>query len=163
MKVIKKLYKKWLFMNKLLVVKEFDVITKNATYKDDSNYKYLPKDVFDNLIDFIHGFSFNDPFTDILDFMKVGYKRNIGDTIIIKNYVGIIQMKNGYQIEILPKVSFSTDEDLDNVKTKKIFLKMLHSMKNFPSKVFNDASLQINKMNLYEIFINMYLQLSCYT
>lgn len=31
-------------------------------------------------------------------------------------------------------------------------------MKDFPSKVFNDASLKVDQMNLYEIFINMYLQ-----
>ena len=35
---------------------------------------------------------------------------------------------------------------------------MLRSMKDFPSKVFNDASLKVDKMNLYELFINMYLQ-----
>ncbi len=35
---------------------------------------------------------------------------------------------------------------------------MLKSMKDFPSKVFNDASLKVDRMNLYEIFINMYLQ-----
>jgi len=31
-------------------------------------------------------------------------------------------------------------------------------MKDFPSKVFNDSHLKIDKMNLYEIFINMYIQ-----
>lgn len=31
-------------------------------------------------------------------------------------------------------------------------------MKDFPCKVFNDALLKVDKMNLYEIFINMYLQ-----
>ena len=35
---------------------------------------------------------------------------------------------------------------------------MLRSMKDFPSKVFNDAAMNVDKMNLYEIFINMYLQ-----
>lgn len=35
---------------------------------------------------------------------------------------------------------------------------MLKSMKDFPSKVFNDAILKVDRMNLYEIFINMYLQ-----
>ena len=35
---------------------------------------------------------------------------------------------------------------------------MLKSMKDFPSKVFNDANLKVDRMNLYEIFINMYLQ-----
>lgn len=31
-------------------------------------------------------------------------------------------------------------------------------MKDFPSKVFSNANLKIDRMNLYEIFINMYLQ-----
>ena len=35
---------------------------------------------------------------------------------------------------------------------------MLRSMKDFPSKVFNDANLKADRMNLYEIFINMYIQ-----
>lgn len=41
---------------------------------------------------------------------------------------------------------------------KRVFLRMLRSMKDFPSKVFNDASLKVDQMNLYELFINMYLQ-----
>ena len=68
-------------------------------------------------------------------------------------------MKNGYQVQILPKVSFGDGaEDPGKKRTKKIFLRMLRSMKDFPSKVFNDASLKVDQMNLYEIFINMYLQ-----
>ena len=35
---------------------------------------------------------------------------------------------------------------------------MLRSMKDFPAKVFSDASIKIDNMNLYDIFINMYLQ-----
>ena len=31
-------------------------------------------------------------------------------------------------------------------------------MKDFPSKVFTDANLRVDRMNLYEIFISMYLQ-----
>ena len=37
-------------------------------------------------------------------------------------------------------------------------MKMLRSMKDFPSKVFTNTNLKIDRMNLYEIFINMYLQ-----
>ena len=44
------------------------------------------------------------------------------------------------------------------LRLREFFLRMLRSMKDFPSKVFNDASLKIDHMNLYEIFINMYLQ-----
>lgn len=145
-------------MGKLLEVREFDVITGNSDYKDDDNFKYLHKDAFAELVEFIHEFAGNEENTDALDFMRVGYKRNVGDTITIKNYVGLIQMKNGHQIQVLPKISFGDVKDQGNAKTKRTFLKMLRSMKDFPSKVFNDASLKVDKMNLYEIFINMYLQ-----
>lgn len=145
-------------MNKLLEVKEFDTIIANSDYQDDDNFKYMCKDAFANLVEFIRDFAGDEENADALEFLRVGYKRNIGDIVTIKNYVGLIQMNNGYQIQVLPKIKFGDGEDERNIKTKKTFLKMLRSMKDFPSKVFNDASLKVDKMNLYEIFINMYLQ-----
>lgn len=145
-------------MDKLLEVREYDVIIGNADYKDDVNFKYLHKDAFADLVEFIHEFAGNEENADALDFFRVGYKRNIGDTITVKNYVGLIQMQNGFQVQVLPKIAFGENEDIDNTNTKKIFLKMLRSMKDFPSKVINDASIRVDRMNLYEIFINMYLQ-----
>lgn len=146
-------------MDKLLEVKEYDSITGNVDYKDDEKYKYLDQKAFVDLIEFIHEYAGDEENADALDFMRISYKRNAGDVVTIKNYVGMIQMKNGYQVQILPKVSFGDGaEDPGNKRTKKIFLKMLRSMKDFPSKVFNDASLKVDQMNLYEIFINMYLQ-----
>ena len=41
--------------------------------------------------------------------------------------------------------------------TQKVFRRMLSSMKDFPAKVSDNASLKDEKMNLYEIFINMYI------
>lgn len=145
-------------MGKLLEVREFDVITGNSEYRDDDNFKYLHKDAFADLVEFIHKFAGDEENADVLDFIRVGYKRNVGDIVTIKNYVGLIQMQNGQQIQVLPKISFDDGEDRGNAKTKKVFLKMLCSMKDFPGKVFNDASLKVDRMNLYEIFINMYLQ-----
>ena len=145
-------------MDKLLEVKEFESITGNADYENDDNYKYLPKKAFENLIEFIHEYAGDEENADVLEFMRIVYKRNVGDVVTIKNYVGLIQMQNGYQIQVLPKISFGNGEDIENTKTKKTFLKMLRSMNDFPSKVFNDASLKFDRMNLYEIFINMYLQ-----
>lgn len=140
-------------MDKLLEVREYDVIIGNADYKDDVNFKYLHKDAFADLVEFIHEFAGNEENADALDFFRVGYKRNIGDTITVKNYVGLIQMQNGFQVQVLPKIAFGENEDIDNTNTKKIFLKMLRSMKDFPSKVINDASIRVDRMNLYEIFI----------
>lgn len=145
-------------MNKLLEVREFDTITGNEEFVNDEKYKYLDTAAFLDLVEFIHEFSGNKENADALDFMRIGYKRNVGDVVTIKNYVGLIQMKNGYQVQVLPKISFYNGEDAGNKETKRVFLKMLKSMKDFPGKVFNDANLKVNQMNLYEIFINMYLQ-----
>lgn len=145
-------------MEKLLEVREFDSITGNKDYINNPKYKYLPEAVFQNLIEFIHEFSGDEENADALDLMKISYKRNVGDIVTIKNYVGLVQMKNGYQVQVLPKIDFGEASDHGNAKTKKVFLQMLRSMKDFPCKVFNDASLKIDRMNLYELFINMYLQ-----
>ena len=143
-------------MKNFLEVKEFDSIICNEDYKDDLRYKFLSKSIFDELINFIRTYSSEDN-TDLLDFMKISYKRNVGEIINIRNYVGVIQMDNGYQIQILPKISFGR-EDYNNEQTKRVFIKMIRSMNDFPSKVFDDANLKVGSMNLYEIFINMYLQ-----
>ena len=145
-------------MGKLFEVKEFDSIICNSDYKDNDSYKYLVKKQFENLEMFIHEFSGSEENADALDFMRIDYRRNVGDRITVKNYVGLIQMKDGFQVQILPKISFGEEEDSGNARTKRIFLRMLRSMKDFPSKTFNDASLKVDQMNLYEIFINMYLQ-----
>ena len=142
-------------MSKLLEVREYDSIIGNANYKDDDNYIYW--DAFDSLVDFVHEVSGDSEDSDVLDFLRVGFKRNVGKYVSIKNYVGLIQMKNGHQIQVLPKIDLGEPEQ-GTARTKEIFLKMLRSMKEFPVKVFSDANLRVDRMNLYEVFINMYLQ-----
>lgn len=143
--------------DRLLEVREFEIITCQGKDKTEYGNYRIPVDRFEELENFIHDFSMTDDESDVLDFMKINYKRNVGDVISLKNYVGLIQMKNGYQIQVLPKISFA-EGDSNNEKTKKIFLKMLRTLKDFPSKVFTEADLRVDKMNLYEIFINMYLK-----
>lgn len=145
-------------MGKSVEVREFDTITCNIDYKDDNNFICIAKKDFDDLTSFIHEFAGTEENADALEFMRIGYRRNIGEVISFKNYVGLLQIRTGFQIQVLPKISFGDDEDEGNEQTKRIFLKMLRSMKDFPSKAFNDASLKVDRMNLYEIFINMYLQ-----
>lgn len=143
-------------MEKLLEVREFDKISCNIDYQ--SEYAYLPEAVFRELQEFIHFYEVDEHSADALDFLKVGYRRKVGDIISVNNYVGVIQLKSGYQIQILPKIDFGNSAYNENKETKRIFLKMLRSMKDFPSKVFSDASLNWDRMPLYEIFINLYLQ-----
>ncbi len=145
-------------MGKLFEVREFDRIVSSKAYEHNEGYKYIPEESFENLIKFIHEFTGSDTTADSLEFMSCDYNRTVGECVSVKNYVGLIQMNNGDQIQILPKIDFGNDDDISNTKTKRVFLKMLRSLRNFPSKVFTDSSLRVDKMNLYELFINMYLQ-----
>ena len=143
-------------MNKLLEVREFEKISCNPDFRTE--YAYLPENVFRDLEEFIHAFAGDDEHADALEFLKISFRRNVGDIISVNNYVGLIQMQNGYQIQVLPKIDFGNNPDSKNEETKRVFLRMLRTMKDFPSKVFNDANLKMDRMTLYEIFINMYLQ-----
>ena len=143
-------------MQKLLEVREYDKISCNPDFKTE--YAYLPDPVFRDLEDFIHAYAGDASHADALDFLKVGYRRNVGSIISVNNYVSLIQMQNGYQVQVLPKIDFGTDPDAGNTETKRVFLRMLRSMKDFPSKVFNESNLRMDRMTLYEVFINMYLQ-----
>lgn len=128
-----------------LGVREFDIITSNPDYITE--YKYLPRSVFDDLENFIRKYAAEGNSADALEFLRLGYKRGVGDTISINNYVGLIQIGKGNQIEVLPKIDFKTKDD-EVAATKRIFIKMLRSMKDFPVKKFNMADLQTDRMNL---------------
>ncbi len=143
-------------MRKILEVREFEKISCNPDYKTE--YAYLPETAFRDVEAFIHSFQGNEGHADALEFMKIGYRRNVGDIISVNNYVGLIETESGYQVQILPKIDFGNDPDKGNAETKRVFLRMLRSMKDFPSKILNDSNLCIDRMPLYEIFINLYLQ-----
>ena len=138
-------------MKNLLEVREFETITCNKYYQNDESYKYINKETFDELESFV--LELNECGDSDTNFLNIGLKRNVGKVIQAKNFVGLIQMKNGFQIQVLPKISYSGIEE-----SKKIFLGMLRSLKDFPSKVCNESNLKVDRMNLYEIFINMYIQ-----
>ena len=127
-------------MDRIIQIKEFQNIISKKDYENEGN-KYLPEKDFKELISFIEEFVGSEEETDVMDFMKV-YKtkdRNLGTVVKVNNYVGLIQLKSGYKIEILPKIDF-TDEE--NNKTKVIFLKMLRSLKDFSGKNFKNADLK---------------------
>ncbi|MCR5383137.1 MAG: McrC family protein [Saccharofermentans sp.] len=143
-------------MNRTIVVKEYDTIVSNESLSSKQGYVYLEEKYFLELEQFVKEYVAESDESDILEFMQIGYKRGVGDTVTFKSYVGIIELPSGFQIEILPKVSLGEDEN--NAKTKRIFLKMLNCLKDFDGKVFSSAALNADKMNLYEIFIRMYIQ-----
>jgi len=84
---------------------------------------------------------------EILSFTRQG-------TLKPQQYVGIIQTKSGFVLEILPKISDKNNK----TKSKEILLKMLKTLKKSPFKHFQKANLKIEKLPLFEIFIFMFLE-----
>ena len=77
-------------MKKLLEVREFDKISCNPEYTNE--YAYLPEPAFRDLENFIHAFAGDEDHADALDFLKISFRRNVGDLISVNNYVGLIQL-----------------------------------------------------------------------
>ena len=140
-------------MNKKLVeLKEYDVITSNQEMSKEAGAVYLDKSSFSQLENLILTFNESNE-VDAIDFLSISSKRNVGKIIRAKNYVGVLQLNNGVQLQILPKIHGGTQED-----SKKTFLKMLKTLKDFPSKTFNESNLNTEKMPIFEIFIRLYIQ-----
>lgn len=146
-------------MNNTLTVREFDRITCDKSKKGDNDYHVIDKKNFDSLVSFIREYVSSFDECDKEVFFNLYYKK--GDTVSINGYVGVISLPNGFQIEVLPKVALSgldssdlKEEDLQ--KTRHVFLKMLSYINYFPIS-FRNASLSSKKMNIFEIFIRIYI------
>lgn len=133
-------------MSKIIEVKEFDILTYKSITEEDSLIQ-IERKIFDELNNFI---ACNE---DVNDFVHKRWKKKIGDIIQFKNYVGVIRLDCGYQIEILPKVMTSDVKEI-----KKTLIHMITSLKNFPCRNFNMVNLRVERMSIYEIFICMYIQ-----
>lgn len=143
-------------MNRMkYTLKEYDSFTKNPDIKLPS-YHYLPESVFDCLEQFVLS-NRQESDTEVLELMHVSSKRGIGKIISARNYVGLITMNNGTEIEILPKL-YSQAEESSERETKKIFLNMLRYLKELPFKHFNFSSLDLEKYSILEIFIQMFIE-----
>ena len=126
---------------KVLTVREFQGIKK-----DDLGEKN-----FALLEEFIEENSGDDVEERLSDFLRISSQKGF-KVIKPQNYVGVINIDNKVQIEILPKIDISDENKLRN-----LFLKMLSCLKEFKGKSFKNAQLNDSKLPIYEVFIQMYL------
>ena len=92
-------------------------------------------------------------FSEAGDFLSLGWQRGRGEYVQAKNYVGVIQFPSGFQIEILPKL------DAPIEKLRGLVIKMICTLKYFRFKEFRAADLDTARLDLYDIFINIYLKM----
>ena len=147
-------------MKQIITFKEYDKIVSESKYNGDVNTKPLKDNIFNELIEFIREYEIKEEKKDedILKFMKISYSRTYGDIILFKNYVGLIQLKSGTQLQILPKIYMKGENDNTNdSETLAILKNMILSMNEFENKFFNTADLDIAKTNIFEVFISMYI------
>lgn len=74
--------------------------------------------------------------------------------ICFKNYAGVLQLKNGTFVEVLPKICFA-----DSLKdySRKIFIKMIAKLKSDYYKSFSETHISSDKFPLLEVFISIFL------
>lgn len=152
-----------------------EVLRNCQSTKTNEDLKNQAQKIFNELIEFAHAEGNH-------IFLKFAGKK-----LKAQNYVGLIQAKSGFCVEILPK-TFRTAKKNEGFKiqnctckktqdttkqpqnmesnppkckvceAKALLLKMLQSLKDSPFKQSHFAHLKLTKMPLLEIFILMFLQ-----
>ena len=123
--------------------------------KEISGYTTLPEPTFTQLENFILNTQNGD--TDALEIMGLSARKGIGKIITAKNYVGIITMKDGTSVEILPKVYSKTDPEVSEPRARKVLIEMLKTLRNTPFKSLQTSNVNVEKMSIFEIFIRMFI------
>jgi len=118
-----------------------------------NGYKALPKKTFEALENFILA-NVSEKETEAIELLSLSARRGVGKVITARNYVGLITMTDGTVIEILPKIAGT---EVSEDATKRIFLEMLKTLRDITFKDFNVSHLQVDRLNLFEIFIKMFL------
>ena len=139
-------------MKPIYQIKEFGSFVCN---KDIPGYTSLPERTFSALEEFV--LTNQNSETDALELMGLSARKGVGKIITAKNYVGIITMKDGTTIEILPKIYSEIDDDEQGLRTKKLLIDMLKTLRDTPYKTLQTSNVNIEKMNIFEIFIRMFI------
>ncbi len=125
---------------------------KQTDYCDGGNL-LLNKPQFDSLKKLI---SSNE--SDHNKLFRYGFERQ-QEVLTCRNYVGVICLPDGDQIEILPKThrltSPQNEEDLADARNN--LIKMLMATRHLPSKTASTASLKVARMPLLDVFIQLFL------
>ena len=136
--------------NKTFTITEYSGFTRGV---EAFGYEALPQNTFDALEAFILA-NTDDGETGAVELLSLSARRSVGKVITARNYVGLITMTDGTVIEILPKIS---GNGISQKETKQIFLEMLKTLNDVNFKNFNVSNLRTDRLDLFEIFIKMFL------
>ena len=135
-----------------ICVREFDYIVSEARGAADDKCKEVPDSVFDQLQQLL------DISPEADSCLKIT-RRKGGAAIQVRNYVGAIRTKSGFQVEIIPKIQDENQVDFSEEDTRLVQLKMLRALRGTPFKQVSDAAIRTPRMPLLEVYISILLNL----
>lgn len=93
---------------------------------------------------------------DGVELMRLCVVPGLGEALQLRNYVGVIELKDGLQIEVLPKIDTSHNSAASE---RSIFLRMLAELGgNLPFKSIERASVSSDRLPIFEVFVAMFLE-----
>lgn len=134
-------------------VKEYDEICCEKA----KGYVFLPEKDMDCLVEYVQTLGKTlrkkEEAPATIQYKYSYEKRRSIPVVKIQKYVGELELKSGLRLQILPKIYFGGSED----RTKQIYLEMLKSTYRLKEKAMNQISLGTGDMELFEVYIRMYL------
>ena len=134
---------------------EFESFFPEGSGREIPGYHALPPAVFSQLENFLLERSSSG--SDAPFWMTLSIRKGFGKIITVQNYAGVILMTDGTLIEILPKIHSALGYGPDAARTKKLLLEMLKTLREAPFKNFQFSSVGAAHMDLFEIFVRMFL------
>ena len=151
-------------MRKVIQVHEFDAIPSDCEkvkkFLDLELSEWMKKEwpnMYKELRAFVLSEQLEESDDDSRYFWRLGQKDKT-EVIIARNYVGVVQLKSGWQIQILPKIDFVNEPENNDKITRQVFLNMLKELKEFKCRQLNNANLHIEKQSIFEIFIRIFAE-----
>lgn len=128
------------------IISEYGIIRKSSDYESVED-TYSEIFLLDSSFELLKSYCFEQANDSVLQYsVKRGREQ-----IQVKNYVGLIQLKDRTQIEILPKSN--------NLDGRTAFLKMLRCIPNLPFQKLSFSQIDTRKsLPIYDVFLMAFLE-----
>lgn len=140
-----------------IFVREFDqIICNHEDYARQKKWVHsLCTKNFNQLKDFISSATKDSSDEEILNFFQITSSKRLGYVITISNYVGVIELPDGFKIQIMPKIDMSKQSD-EKVE-EDILLRMIQSVVDPTMRIYSTAKLRTRNKDVLEVFISLFI------
>lgn len=133
-----------------ITAREFEFIVPNDLGR--SNCHAVGPDDFASLREFALA---NREGESPIELMRLCSPKGIGEALQLQNYVGVVELRDGLQVEVLPKIDIAPGAGTDD---REVFARMLSELGAEASfKAFERAGLSTGAAPIFEVFVAMFL------